>query len=182
MVKLFNLIVFSVTSLTFCINVQSQDLYPLTIIHINDLHARYDDINDLAIKCKPEIETCFGGYARNVAIIKQLQQEATNSIYLNAGDNYFGTLYYDLFKWNVTAKLLNVHKADAITLGNHEFDDRVAGLVPFLDEIESPIVISNIDVSEEPSLRGKYQETLILERGGRKIGIIGLLIKSTPVS
>lgn len=42
------------------------------------------------------------------------------------------------------------------------------------------MVISNIDVSEEPSLAGKYHETLVLERGDRKIGIIGILTAQTP--
>lgn len=94
--------------------IEAQDLFPLTIIHINDLHARYDDINDLAIKCKPNIDTCFGGYARNVAIIKRLQRAAEHSIYINAGDNYFGTLYWDMFKWDLTMKMLNLHPADAM--------------------------------------------------------------------
>lgn len=95
-------------------SVMGQGNYELSIIHINDLHARYDDINDLAIKCKPEIETCYGGYARNVATIKRLQSEAENSIFVNAGDNYFGTLYHDLFKWRVAVNMLNALKADAI--------------------------------------------------------------------
>lgn len=93
---------------------KAQELFPLTIIHINDLHARYDDINELAIKCKQSIESCFGGYARNVATIKRLQAEAVNSLYLNAGDNYFGTLYYDQFKWNITSRMLNILPADAM--------------------------------------------------------------------
>lgn len=42
------------------------------------------------------------------------------------------------------------------------------------------MVVSNIDVTEESSLIGKYQETLILERGNRKIGMIGVITKDTP--
>lgn len=108
-----NLITLTFTLISIVL-INAQDLFTLTIIHINDLHTRYDDINDLAIKCKPEIESCFGGYARNVAIIKRLQREAEHSIYINAGDNYFGTLYWDMFKWELTMKMLNLHPADAM--------------------------------------------------------------------
>lgn len=36
------------------------------------------------------------------------------SLYLNAGDNFQGTLWYNLLRWNVTSTFLNMLKADAI--------------------------------------------------------------------
>lgn len=43
-----------------------------------------------------------------------LQESSEHSIYLNAGDNFQGTLWYDKLKGNVTSYLLNLHQCDAI--------------------------------------------------------------------
>uniref|UniRef100_A0A182M997 Apyrase n=1 Tax=Anopheles culicifacies TaxID=139723 RepID=A0A182M997_9DIPT len=157
-------------------------LYPLTIIHLNDFHARFEETNTVSTRCKPDDgERCIGGYARVVARVKALQQEYAdrNPIYLNAGDSFQGTIWYTLLRWNVTSYFLNMLPADAMTLGNHEFDHGVEGLVPFLEAIRSPMLVANIDDREEPTLQGLYQKSIVLERGGRKIGIVGVIHHAT---
>lgn len=74
--------------------------------------------------CNPETETCIGGYARVVTKTKELLAEkaSLNPIFLNAGDNFQGTLWYNIGRWNVTSQFLNMLDADAMTIGNHEFD------------------------------------------------------------
>ncbi|KOB73684.1 Apyrase, partial [Operophtera brumata] len=42
-------------------------------------------------------------------------------------------------------------------------------------KLKAPVLVANMDTSEEPSLQGKYQPSLVVERKGRKIGIIGLI-------
>lgn len=49
--------------------------------------------------------------------IKELQAKRENPIFLNAGDNFQGTLWYTFGRWNVTSQFLNMLKADAI-VGN----------------------------------------------------------------
>jgi len=68
------------------------------------------------------------------------------------------------------------------TLGNHEFDDKIAGVVPFLENMNAPFVVVNIDDSKEPSIQGKYNKSIIIEREGRKIGILGFILRTTNVS
>lgn len=41
------------------------------------------------------------------------------------------------------------------------------------------MVVANIDDTLEPDFQGKVQKSVVLERGGRKIGIIGVLLTST---
>lgn len=67
------------------------------------------------------------------------------------------------------------------TLGNHEFDHAIAGVVPFLETIESPVVVSNIDDSLEPTIQGKYKKSIVIDRYGRKIGVIGVILSTTNV-
>ena len=82
---------------------------------------------------------------------------------------------------------------DAMTLGNHEFDDGISGLVPFLKNQTVPFVVSNIDITDTPSLRNLYTPSIIrkvrhtspprplslFQVGNRKVGIIGYLTPET---
>lgn len=67
------------------------------------------------------------------------------------------------------------------TLGNHEFDHGVEGVVPFLETVNSPMLVANIDATNEPTMQGKYQPSMIVERSGRKIGVIGVILQTTYV-
>ncbi|KAG5670062.1 hypothetical protein PVAND_000348 [Polypedilum vanderplanki] len=60
------------------------------------------------------------------------------------------TLWYNKFRWNATQYFLDLEPADAMTIGNHEFDHGIEGLVPFLERIKSPVISCNIDTTHEP--------------------------------
>jgi 5'-nucleotidase len=66
---------------------------------------------------------CIGGYARIIATVKRLKEEKAdlNPIYLNAGDNFQGTLWYTLLRWNVTKYMLNLVPADAMVRNHLNF-------------------------------------------------------------
>lgn len=67
-------------------------------------------------------------------------------------------------------------------MGNHEFDDGVEGLIPFIENVTFPIVTSNLDLSEQPNLRAtKLKKSTVLEVNGRKIGVIGYLTPETKI-
>ena len=69
--------------------------------------------------------------------------------------------------------MINAMKYDAVTLGNHEFDDGIESLTERLRLIECPVVCANLDLSSFEL--GKYVTPYtIVNRGGKKIGIIGL--------
>lgn len=154
---------------------QEPDHFPITIIHFNDMHARFDETNEQSNTCK-EGDFCIGGYARVVAKVKQLKAEKLdkNPIFLNAADNFQGTLWYNEFRWNVTSHFLNLYPADATTIGNHEFDHGIPGLVPFMNESVAPILVSNVDDSQEISFQGNYKPSMIFDKYERKVGIVGV--------
>lgn len=68
------------------------------------------------------------------------------------------------------------------TLGNHEFDDKISGVVPFLKALNAPVVVSNINDSLEPDIQGLYNKSVVVERNGKKIGIVGVILSTTNVS
>ncbi|XP_031637435.1 apyrase-like [Contarinia nasturtii] len=157
-----------------------KDVFPLSLIHLNDFHSRFEETNKYGLDCKrEEREDCIGGYARVVAVVKELQRTGSNTIYLNAGDNFAGTIWYTFGRWNVTSHFLNLLRADVMTLGNHEFDQGPKELASFLDTIQTPIVLANIDLNDEVQLKGKFKNSIILNRGNRRIGIIGLISSNT---
>lgn len=67
-------------------------------------------------------------------------------------------------------------------LGNHEFDDGPKGLAPYIKALKAPVLAANLDSTNEPLLQGLYKPHIVIERKGRKIGIIGLITTDTKVS
>lgn len=156
------------------------DLFELSVIHINDFHARFEQTGPKSGACRPgEEKDCVGGIARVSTAVKRLKAERPDSIFLNAGDHFQGTLWYNIHRWNVTATFMNMLPHDAMTIGNHEFDNKIEGLVPFLKSVEAPVVVANIDDSEEPTIQNLYDASVIIDRHGIKIGVIGVILETT---
>ncbi|NCO87324.1 MAG: multifunctional 2',3'-cyclic-nucleotide 2'-phosphodiesterase/5'-nucleotidase/3'-nucleotidase, partial [Rhodobacterales bacterium] len=134
--------------------------YTLHILHINDMHSRIEPINAFDSTCNAEQNAageCFGGVARLATIVAQLRADLAgeNVIFLDAGDQYQGSLMYTTYKGDVEIEFLNLIARDAMAVGNHEFDDGPAGLAKLLDGATFPVISGNIDVSSEPVLAGK---------------------------
>lgn len=95
-------------------------LFSLSLVHWGDFHARFDSINNASAHCEQPLddERCFGGYARIVSTVRRLMSEHGRTsdavLHLNAGDNFQGTFWYNVGRWNVTAQFLNMLPPDAI--------------------------------------------------------------------
>lgn len=48
-----------------------------------------------------------------------------------------------------------------------------------MDQIKTPVVVCNIDDSSELSMHGKYTKSVVLEKYGKKIGVVGV---TTPLA
>ncbi|WP_299732448.1 bifunctional metallophosphatase/5'-nucleotidase [uncultured Tateyamaria sp.] len=156
--------------------------YTLTILHTNDFHARFEPINKYDSGCGAEDNAegkCFGGSARLITAINDARGRSNNSILVDGGDQFQGTLFYTYYKGALAAEMMNQMGYDAMTVGNHEFDDGPEVLRGFMDAVEFPILMSNADVTQEPLLADKLPKSVIIERGGEKIGLIGLTPEDT---
>lgn len=145
---------------------------------------RFEETNEGSTSCNDKLgQICIGGIARVMTVVKKLRQERENEkknpIFLNIGDNFVGTLWYEMFGWNVTTQFLNIVPANATTLGNHDFDRGVPEVVHFLENLLSPIVVSNLDDTDEVGMQGKYKKSITLEINNRKVGLIGALVVAT---
>ena len=156
--------------------------YSLTILHTNDFHSRFEPISKYDSTCNAEDNTagkCFGGTARLVTAIETARARTNNSILVDGGDQFQGTLFYTYYKGKLAAEMMNKLGYDGMTVGNHEFDDGPEVLAGFIDTVNFPILMSNADVSAEPLLADKLAKSTVIERDGEKIGMIGLTPQNT---
>ena len=99
----------------------------LTILHTNDLHSRIEPINKYDSTCSADElaeAKCFGGSARLLpAAIRAAREAQPNTLLVDGGDQFQGSLFYTRYKGKAAAEMMNALGYDAMTVGNHEFDD-----------------------------------------------------------
>ena len=168
-----------------------------TILHTNDLHSNFigmapfldyspDQLND------DKTRGGFGRLATLIAERKAARQDQGPVLVLDAGDYSMGTAFAAAIReTGGELQLLSRMGCDATTFGNHDFDlgpdgtaqaiavAAKAGRVP-------PVVASNTDFTgNDASLaalqrlanEGLVQRHIVIERGGIRFGIVGLLGK-----
>ena len=156
--------------------------YTLAVLHTNDFHARFEPISKYDSGCGEEDNAegkCFGGSARLVTAITEARARSENSILVDGGDQFQGTLFYTYYKGKLAAEMMNKMGYTAMTVGNHEFDDGPEVLRGFVDAVNFPILMSNADISGEALLRDVIQKSVVIEQAGEKIGLIGLTPEDT---
>lgn len=154
----------------------------VTILHTNDFHSRVEPISKYDSPCSAEDNTageCFGGYARLTTAVSEARKRDPDALLVSGGDRFQGSLFYTYYKGKVEAEIMNSLAYDGMTVGNHEFDDGPEVLRGFMDAVSFPVVMSNADVSKEPSLANKLMKSTVVEKGGVRYGLIGLTPEDT---
>lgn len=95
--------------------------FELILLHNNDMHARFEQIDKDGNPCRQEdieAEKCYGGFARVSHVIKKYRKKAESGgpavLYLNAGDTFFGTPWFSVFNHKVSSEFMNLLKPDAM--------------------------------------------------------------------
>ena len=141
----------------------------LTILHVNDTHSHIDPQRSGDYKGR-------GGVIEQAAYIDSVRcaDGKRNVLLVHAGDFSQGTSYFTELGGNIEIDVLNALRFDVVTLGNHEFDNGIEELSRRLKNLEAEVVCANYDF-EGTALDGLVKPYTIIRRGGKKIGIIGLL-------
>ncbi|MGG0716998.1 5'-nucleotidase C-terminal domain-containing protein [Robertmurraya massiliosenegalensis] len=148
--------------------------FTLSLLHTNDTHAYVEQ------------------FPRLFTAVNELRTEKENSLLLNAGDVFSGTLYFRQYLGLADLYFMNQLGFDAMTLGNHEFDKDSATLANFITQADFPIVSSNINMTNDPELgplfndriggnneQGEIFPAIIKEVDGEEVGIFGLTTEDT---
>ncbi|EJW96616.1 5'-nucleotidase/2',3'-cyclic phosphodiesterase, partial [gut metagenome] len=165
------------------------------ILFTHDMHSHLD-----SYKAEKEGETVkVGGFGKLKTLVDEKRKNCPATFLLDGGDFSMGTLYQTIYETEA-AELVQMGRLgyDATTLGNHEFDYRSSGLAHMLHaaikrgeeerELKLPALVSaNIDWTKNTSKDNKlvkealdaYGSTpyIVLERGGVRVGIYGVLGK-----
>ena len=139
----------------------------LVIIHTNDTHSHFDPI-------RGGKSDGLGGIIERAAFVDSIRSvyPAEKVLMLHAGDFNQGSSYYSELGGSLEPKIVNAMGYDCITLGNHELDEGIESLAQRLSVIECPVVCANC---EFPDILQQYvSPTAVIERGGMRIGIIGM--------
>jgi len=155
----------------FALNNDSDSKTKLTILSTNDQHSR---LEPFAADDKKHANQ--GGFAQRAALISQIRQQEDNVLLLDAGDIFQGTPFFNIYGGEIELKLMSKMGYDASTIGNHEFDNGLVGMSKAFEHAKFPFICSNYDFSDT-ILDKKTIPYKIIEKGGLKIGLIGVGVK-----
>jgi 5'-nucleotidase/UDP-sugar diphosphatase len=168
-----------------------------TILHTNDMHSNFIGMgpaSDYTPLTQNDDKTT-GGYARIAAVIatrKKARESQGPVLILDAGDFSMGTAFAAASREiGGEVQVMSRMGYDATTFGNHEFDLGPDGLGKAIGVASKagriPIVLSvNTDfAANDPTLDGLRQLSkaglirpyLVIERGGLRFGLFGVLGK-----
>jgi len=163
----------------------------LTLLHINDHHSHLDgEQTTLLLATGPgkrePIIVERGGFPRITTVFKELESKGGNVIKIHSGDANTGDLYFTLSEGKADAELMNTICFDVFNLGNHEFDNTDAGLKQFMGYLHAgncrtSLLGANVRFGPSSPLAGAkapetVQPSVVLERGGERIGVVGLVV------
>ena len=109
---------------------QTSDAVELKILHTNDLHAKIKEFGKIA------------------AYIKQERANATNSLFLDAGDIFSGNPVVDLQYGEPIVELLNIMGLQAMVIGNHDFDYGQEQTIKRINQSQFPWLSANMIVGD----------------------------------
>ncbi|MDC6364967.1 MULTISPECIES: bifunctional UDP-sugar hydrolase/5'-nucleotidase [Flavobacteriaceae] len=140
----------------------------ITILHTNDVHSHIDPF--------PSSHSRYanlGGVARRATLVEKIRNENTNTLLLDAGDIFQGTPYFNFYGGELEFKLMSKLKYDASTIGNHDFDNGVDGLLAQVPHATFDLLSANYDFSNTV-LDGFVKPYKIYTLGTIKVGVYGL--------
>lgn len=150
---------------------QDGETFELTILHTNDTHSHHE----------PQ-RSGDGGVARQATVVNQIRGDVENSILLDAGDRFTGTLFHQQYRGSENVELMNALGYEAVVIGNHEFDDGESTLEAFATGVNFPVLSANVDYSAFPGIDEAIEPYTIIEVGGQQVGVIGLTTADSQVT
>lgn len=140
----------------------------ITILHTNDVHSHIDPF--------PKTHSQYanlGGVARRATLVEAIRQENPNTLLFDAGDIFQGTPYFNFYGGELEFKLMSKLDYDAATIGNHDFDNGLDGLLAQVPNATFELLSANYDFSNTvmDGFTKPYKMYLL---DGIKIGVYGI--------
>jgi len=150
--------------------------YQLTILHTNDHHGHFQKFDPYPVKD-------VGGLAAQSTLVNIVRAEVENAgghvMVLSAGDVNTGVPESDLLDAEPDFILMNMIGYDAMTLGNHEFDNSLDVLMKQKGWAKFPFLAANVVKKGTGELL--VEPYMIREIDGLKIAVLGLITEDVPI-
>ncbi|WP_276167123.1 metallophosphatase [Zobellia alginiliquefaciens] len=143
----------------------------ITILHTNDVHSHIDPF--------PTDHSEFpnlGGLARRATLVESIRKENPNTLLFDAGDIFQGTPYFNFYGGELEFKLMSKLKYDAATIGNHDFDNGIDGLLAQMPNADFEMINANYDF-KNTVMDGHVKPYKTYMVDDIKIGVYGLGIE-----
>ncbi|MDR2898280.1 MAG: 5'-nucleotidase C-terminal domain-containing protein [Spirochaetaceae bacterium] len=141
-------------------------VYSLVVLHTNDHHG-----TTLSKDTR-------GGLAERSSYIKAVRDSNTNVLLLDAGDINTGSALSNMFHAEPDILAYNLMQYDAVTMGNHEFDNKIDFLETQMNQSAFPWLSANIQKSDGSYLGTPY---ITLDYEGFRVGVFGLTTLRTTI-
>ncbi len=154
----------------------------LVVLHTNDLHGQ---VNPRAAtwvdRRKPPLA---GGLPRVAAMIERVRREERAAgravLVVDGGDWCQGTPEGMVERGLDYARAIAAIDYDATALGNHEFDHGVEPMLELLKQAQPPAICANLRERGQSERVKWVAPWRIVEAGGLRIALVGLVTPETP--
>lgn len=120
-----------------------------------------------------------GGMARLAAIVKGERAKSKNVIFTHAGDTISPSLMSGFDQGQHMIALFNTISPDVLVPGNHEFDFGRDVYLKRVSEANFQVLAANVR-DGDGSILPRHKDSMIIERDGIKIGIVGAALENSP--
>ncbi len=141
----------------------------IIILHTNDHHGHPFSFDYFYMKD-------VGGLAARATLINQVKSTHKNVLLLDAGDFNSGNIYSDYFDAIPDIVGYNYLGYDAVTIGNHEFDNDIPTLIEQINLADFSFISANVKIKKNRELIKPY---IVKDISGISVAVIGLTLKES---
>jgi 2',3'-cyclic-nucleotide 2'-phosphodiesterase (5'-nucleotidase family) len=157
------------------------EIVKLTVVHTNDIHGGINPSD--ATFMNRDFPPRLGGAASMVTLLRRLRAEIEASgghfLMMDAGDTFQGTPVGTLTKGRAVLDFMNSAGYDALSLGNHDFDEGKENCQELVARANFPVLAANL-IDETTGTTAEWVEPWIIkDYGNLRVGIIGLITPET---
>jgi 5'-nucleotidase len=166
------------------------DRVTITVLATNDLHGQLEPLVRYTREPTPRRYRVAGAVALAATLGSLRARDPGGTILLDAGDFMQGSLCSNRHEGRPIRELLGLLRYDAVAIGNHEFDfgpvgvpdrpgDPLGALKAWCAGAPFPVLSANLASADGTPLWRGLERSLLVERRGVKVGIVGL---TTPLT
>ena len=136
----------------------------ITIAHTNDIHGRFEVDGRGSM-----------GFGHVKSVYEMLLRRNPNTLLVDAGDTFHGTVFANLAMGKTIADLMNMVGYDYLVPGNHDFNFGYEHLLTLRDYADFPFLSANVYIDEDRL----FNPYMIQDIDGVKVGFFGLTSPET---